>query len=107
MKNKPKRIKKTIKISYVIDSSIGITSVRAVTDDAPQIVNVVFDDIIKHPRKVYHTKSFRRTQRLVNICRRAVYAITHVKFACSRQFPREDVPRHQYDERAELPARAG
>lgn len=101
------RVKKTIKISYIIDSNSGITGVRAVTDEAEPIRSIVLDEIIKHPRKVQHTASHNVAKKLVHLCRRVLYAATHIKIACGRNFIKEDIPRHQYPEPSELPARIG
>lgn len=100
-----RRIKKTIKISYLIDSDSGITSIRAVTDEAEPIRNIVLDEIIKHPRKVHHTASHIIAKKLVHICRRMLYAAIHIKIACGRDFIKEDIPRHQYSEPPEIPTR--
>lgn len=102
---KSRRIKKNIKITYVIDEKIGITSVRAVTDETEPIRNIVLDEIIKHPRKVHHTTSHNIAKKLVHFCRRALYAAKHIKIACGREFMKEDIPRHQYAESPEIPTR--
>ena len=97
MKTKAKRTKKTIKVSYVIDEAVGITSIKATTDTRDPILSYVLDEIKKHPRKVHHTTAFKFTGLCVGICRRSLYILKAIKTACGKEFGKRDIDRRQND----------
>jgi hypothetical protein len=73
--------------------------VRKVISDADiEVVVNAMNNVAKYPKKVRHSKGYSATKKIKSFGHRLHFIAIAVKEACSKDFAKEDIPRHQYPE---------
>lgn len=88
-----------IKISHYKD---GKEKVRAYSTMPSLTVQAYSKLIADHPRRVKQFKRVKVKRNVINLISRIGYIFKAIRQACSKSFMVEDVPRHQYQQGAEI-----